>query len=122
MHKAIKVRAKSDPWSKITQPLEQDIKELRMIEVYLGRKMHDSHNPEDAWTAGYAAWHKANMGSLVPPYGVPKPTKATHPEWFGLKEQYCDVLTEIVDKKATLGEAYLAKRRGEDALVWKLSR
>lgn len=119
MHKAIKVRAKSDPWSKITGPLEHDIKELEAIKAYLDIKDASTPDPVRAYDRHLHEYYQQRVSS--PPAGS-RPAPATHPEWFEFRDLVEATDRELAQKRSALGEAYLAKRSGEDALVWKLSR
>lgn len=126
MHKAVKAKTTKNPWDKFTEPLEQDIKELEAIQYHLARKLGQMTNPHEAWMWAYDVWHAANTSkSRTPPtisYPVPRPSKATDPEWFEVKEGLDAIGEEMSEKKALIGEAYLAKRNGEDPVLWRLSR
>lgn len=126
MHKAVKAKTTKNPWDKFTEPLEQDIKELDAIQHHLDRKLRQMTDPHEAWAMSYEHWYAGKTSKIgttpTLSYPVPRPSKATDPEWFEVKEGLDAIGEEMSEKKALIGEAYLAKRNGEDPVLWKLSR
>lgn len=122
--KSIKAKKPVDQWAAITEPLERDIHELSCVRDHL-EELIGRDKVMNQYNRAYGQWRSimvgasGQVGQKVGPPPV-KPNAQAHPEYFALKDECDDVRAKIKKLTSELGEAYRAKHKGENALMWKL--